>query len=140
MFVFGSAFACLVAIGCLVGAIVSVVTGSRKRAASAPAEGVVVGLEPRRARHGHIYCPDVEFRTPAGQTARFVSAFGTMPAAYRVGQAVKVLYDPTNPQSAEIDSGMTRWLMPGCLFAFAVGGAFFSLLFLGLMLLAASGS
>jgi len=57
-----------------------------------------------------------------------------MPASNKVGDVVKVFYDPNAPGSAEIDSGISKWLAPGCFFLFSIGSCFFSLLFMGLFL------
>ncbi len=51
----------------------------------------------------------VEFRTADGEAIRFEDSTGSNPPAYRVGDAVEVLYDPQTPQSAMIDSWVL-WL------------------------------
>lgn len=51
----------------------------------------------------------VEFRTADGEAIRFEDGTGSNPPAYRVGDAVEVLYDPQTPQSAMIDSWVL-WL------------------------------
>ena len=132
MFLIGSALSFLVSIGCLVAGVRALVLQRRRRAASTLASGVVVGLQKQIINPGTsgVYCPTVEFATASGETIRFESAYGSMPASYKVGQAVKVLYDPKAPDSAEIDSGVSNWFAPGCLLAFAVGAFFFSVMFL----------
>ncbi len=141
MFLVGSAISCLIAIGCLWAGISALITGRRKRAASVPASGVVVDLQKRVFNPGSagVYCPTVEFSTTSGEVVRFESSFGTMPASHRVGQAVKVLYDPQQPHTAEVESGLSQWLLPGCLLAFAAGAILFSLMFLVLFLILSHG-
>ena len=137
----GSTISCLIAIGCLWAGVSALVTQRRTRAASASAVGVVVELQKQVANPGSggVYCPTIEFSTPSGELVRFDSSYGTMPASHKVGQAVKVLYDPKEPHTAEIDSGLSNWLVPGCLLAFAAGAIFFSVMFLGLFLILSNG-
>jgi hypothetical protein len=80
----------------------------------------------------------VEFTPVSGGTIRFESAFGTMPASNKAGETVTVLYDPNAPEKAELDSGLARWLAPGCFFAFSAGACVFSLLFTVLALVYAN--
>ena len=140
MFLVGSAISCLLAIVCLAAGVGAVITQQRKRAASASVSGVVVELHKGVSRRGAVYYPTVQFSAPSGQVIRFESAFGTMPASYQVGQAVKVYYDPKEPHTAEVESGLSDWLYPGCLLAFAGGAILFSVLFLGVYLIMASGN
>jgi len=137
MFLLGSLFAGLIGIACLVGGVRAVLAQRRKRAGSLPASGVVVEVRKRVLNPGSagVYCPVIEFATQSGELVRFESSFGTMPASHSVGQAVTVSYDPSSPQNAEIDSGLSNWLVPGCLFAFGALGLFFGLMFAGLQLL-----
>jgi hypothetical protein len=78
------------------------------------ATGTVVELSKRvsaaRPGSGIMYHPVVEFQAPSGETIRFESSFGSMPAGQRVGQSVQVHYNPDHPQEAEIESPVTRWL------------------------------
>ncbi len=142
MYWIGSAISCLISIGCLIGGISALVTRRRQRATFMPATGTVIGLQRQIINPGSsgVYCPTVEFATPSGEMIRFESSFGTMPASHKVGQLVKVLYDPNNPGKAEIDSGLTNWLVPGCLLVFALGACFFSFMFLGLYFIMSSGA
>ena len=141
MFLLGSAISCLIAVGCLLAGVSALITQRRKRAASASAFGVVVELQKQvfNPGSGGVYCPTIEFSTPSGEVVRFASSFGTMPASHKVGQSVKVLYDPKEPHTAEIESGLSNWLVPGCLLAFAAGAIFFGVVFLILFLISSSG-
>ena len=140
MFLLGSTISCLIAIGCLWAGVSALITQRRKRAASASASGVVVELQKQvfNPGSGGVYCPTIEFSTASGEVVRFESSYGTMPASHKVGQAVKVLYDPKEPRTAEIESGLSNWLVPGCLLVFAAGAIFFSVMFLGLHFLISS--
>lgn len=82
------------------------------------ATGQVVALEYRRSRDTHdgstsyLYYPVVEFALADGQQIRFESQVGSSWPRFRVGQAVEVLYDPRNPQKAQINRFWELWLFP----------------------------
>ena len=137
MFMIGSIISCLLALGCLAAGVGAVITQQRKNASSVSASGTVVELHKRVFKGGSagVYCPTVRFSPPSGEVIQFESSFGTMPASYQGGQAVKVSYDPKDPHTAEIETGAADWLYPGCLLAFAGGAGLFSLLFLGIFLI-----
>ncbi len=94
-------------------------------AAMIPADGTVVEVVSRTSTSGGerrtFFYPVVEFRTVDGESIRFESSIGSNPAAYRVGDTVKVLYDPQTPQSALIDSWEV-WMPSGL--AIGIGGFF----------------
>ena len=140
MFLVASAISFLIAVGCAWTSVNALIRQRRQQARSTSTSGVVVELQKRVFNPGSagVYCPTVEFRTGSGQVVRFESSFGTMPATHSLGQAVKVFYNPQEPSTADIDSGLSNWLVPGCLLAFAVLGVFFSVMFLGLHFLFAS--
>jgi hypothetical protein len=142
MFLIGSAISCLISIGCLVAGGRALIVQRRQREASTLASGVVVALQKQVFNPGSsgVYCPTIEFTTASGEIVRFESSYGTMPASHKVGQVVKVRYDPKMPNSAEIDSGLSNWLVPGCLMIFAIGAFFFSIMFLGLFFILSNGS
>lgn len=58
------------------------------------------------------YRPTVEFRTRDGEQVRATSPIATNPAPGRVGDSVRVLYDPADPQRIRLD---TRSGRGGCL-------------------------
>jgi hypothetical protein len=102
------------AVGLLVGAVWSYFKQKRQMESRVPATGTVVELVHRSTTAGRsgIFCPVVEFSVPSGEQVRFTSDFGSRPASHKVGQTVNVRYDPVEPQKAEIESGMTTWLVP----------------------------
>jgi len=67
------------------------------------------------------FYPVVEFRTANEEVTRFEGGAGSNPPSYRVGDTVRVLYDPQTPQSALIDS-WELWLLP--VIFIGVGGFF----------------
>lgn len=101
----------------------------RGLAESAKALGTVTGFGQQTGKSGYIYCPQIAFSIPNGQTLKFQSDLGTQPPSYKVGQKVQVVYKTVNPQQAEIDSAMAVWFAPGCLVVIAL-----LFMFLGLSL------
>ncbi|MGC9041514.1 MAG: DUF3592 domain-containing protein, partial [Roseiflexus sp.] len=89
------------------------------------AQGAVVEVISRTStRSGErktLFYAVVEFRTANGETIRFEDTMGSNPPAYRVGDAVEVLYDPQTPQSAMIDSW---WIWMPSTIVMVVGGSF----------------
>jgi hypothetical protein len=105
----------LIGLGILVSGIFSVFKVRRQIRGSAKTRGKVTGFGSKMGQSGQIFCPQVEFVIPNGQTIRFQSAVGTQPPSYRIGQQVQVIYQISNPPQAEIDSAMTLWFVPGCM-------------------------
>ncbi len=116
----------------LIAGIVSAVRSSRRRSSEDKATGVVVDVVKRVFNPGSagVYCPVIEFVTPSGQSVRFESQFGTMPASHHSGQQIAIAYDPGDPQKAEVDSASSRWLVPGCILGIALGFMFLGVVFL----------
>jgi len=56
--------------------------------------------------------PVVRFTTPQGQEVSFTDRTGSYPAEYKVGDRVKVLYNPDRPQEATIKNWMQVWFTP----------------------------
>lgn len=96
------------------GAVWAYVSQQRKTESRVTAVGSVVELVSRVTASGRssMYCPVVEFTASSGEKIRFTSEFGTLPASHKIGQSVTVRYDAIEPQKAEIESTMNRWLGP----------------------------
>jgi hypothetical protein len=91
---------------------------------SARATGTVVSHNTSRSSDGDIsYYPVISFQTQDGRTIEFQSGAGSSSRSPAVGQTVELLYDPRNPQSAEINSFGSLWLAP--LILSALGTIFF---------------
>jgi len=75
--------------------------------------GTVVRLEESDTTEGGccVYSPVVEFKVN-DQTFSFEGNNASSPPAYNVGEEVSVLYDPANPDIAQINKWMERWLFP----------------------------
>jgi hypothetical protein len=120
----------LIGFGILISGIFAIFKVRRQLAGSAKAMGKVLALGTISGQRGYLYCPQVEFAIPNGQTFRFQSEVGSQPPAYQVGQPVRVVYQITSPTKAEIDSPANLWFAPGCMLLMGL-----SFSFLGLVLL-----
>jgi hypothetical protein len=72
-------------------------------------QGRVISLERSSSGRSSIYYPIVQFRTAEGQLVTFRSSLANVAA---LGQAAQVLYLPTKPGDARIDSYKTLWFWP----------------------------
>ena len=75
--------------------------------------GTVVRLEESNSSEGGccVYSPVIEF-SANGQTHSFEGDNASDPPAYEVGEVVSVIYDPTDPGTAQINKWSERWLFP----------------------------
>lgn len=104
----------IAAVGLLGGAVWAFVKQQRTMSERVQTSGTVVDLVSRTtaSARSNIICPVVEFKALSGETIRFTSDFGSLPASHKVGQTVNLRYDPVDPHQVEIDSTMNRWLVP----------------------------
>ena len=58
-----------------------------------------------------VYSPVIEF-VANGQTYSFEGDNASYPPAYEVGEDVNIIYDPANPDTAQINKWTERWLFP----------------------------
>ena len=109
-----SAIFLLVGLGMLGGAVYSFVTTWRFIGGAIAAEGVVIALEERwsSADGDYTYFPQVAFETEDRRRFEFTGDTGSQPAAFDVGETVRVLFDPARPETARIDSFFQLWLLP----------------------------
>lgn len=105
----------LIGLGILVSGIFALFKVRRQLAVSVKTTGKVFAFGRIQGKSGYLYCPQVEFAIPNGQTIKFQSEVGSQPPAYKVGQQVEVVYQITDPQKAEINSAMALWFAPGCM-------------------------
>jgi len=75
--------------------------------------GIVVQMEASSCSEGGccVYSPVIEF-VAGGQTFSFEGDTASDPPAYEVGEAVSILYDPADPDTAQINKWSERWLFP----------------------------
>jgi hypothetical protein len=63
--------------------------------------------------HGRaLYDRQFSFRTRDGREVTFVAAVGSAEESYISGQRVTIVYDPANPENAELYSFWSLWAMP----------------------------
>ena len=74
-------------------------------------QGKVVQLEERRGEGGSYFRAIFEFRDAAGAVYTVRDSVGSYPASYAVGDSVSVLFEPTDPKKAKLDSFNSLWGM-----------------------------
>lgn len=106
----------LVGVGLLIGAGVSLAHTRSFLAQASRTQGTVVALLPRFSNNSSnssnstspTFAPMVRF-SHNGQVIDFTSSASSNPPSYRVGESVPVLYLPTPPFQARIDSFFSLW-------------------------------
>ena len=119
------------ALGLLGGAVWAYIKQQRTMESRVAATGTVVELTMQVTQRSSIFCPVVEFTTLTGAQIRFTSEFGSRPAGHKIGQSVNIRYDAADPQKAEIESTMNRWLVPLILVFMGVIACCMGVVFLG---------
>jgi hypothetical protein len=61
---------------------------------------------------GNSYCPVVSYTTRNGQTLEHRSNICAWPAAYEVGDQVRMYYNPLNPSSVQMNNFFGTWFFP----------------------------
>jgi hypothetical protein len=56
--------------------------------------------------------PVVEFSDSNGTKRRFTASTGSNQKPYKLGAEVTVVYDPKDPDSADIESKLYQWMIP----------------------------
>jgi hypothetical protein len=89
-----------------------VVATQRFLASTSAADGVVVEVDDdtNYEKGTTTYYPVVRFVTGSGKVVQYRDHSGENPPAYQVGDLVRVLYDPANPQGARLDTWASLWL------------------------------
>ena len=106
----------------VVGGVKALVDSQRFVAKAATANGVVVDVakvvqREQRGSSGHEYYVDVtyfhpvvQFLTAREQVVRFQASEGNSdPSTHRVGDSIRILYDPASPRNARLDTWFSRW-------------------------------
>jgi hypothetical protein len=97
---------------CLWG-VYAAYTGWQLQTKGMTTPGTVVRLSERSDPEGGCctYVPVVDFEAN-NQTYTFEGNNASYPPRYEVGEQVGVRYDPTDPNTAQIDSLFERWVFP----------------------------
>jgi hypothetical protein len=69
------------------------------------ANGKVIRIEEIPSDDGFTYKPVIEFHTSAKETVTKMSQLSTNPCPYKVGDAIKVIYDPQNIDDFTLNDG-----------------------------------
>jgi hypothetical protein len=86
---------------------------------AAAAEGTVIDLRLRHDSDGDpLYYPVFRFQDSAGKEYEICSDTGSNPPGFAKGAPVDVLYDPSDPESARLDSFVQLWFLTTLLFGF----------------------
>ena len=91
---------------------------------AARTQGRVIGYleqETGDSRMSHVWHPQVEFEDQQGQRQTVTLGIGGDRKRYKEGFSVPILFDPTCPSDAKIDSFLHIWQFP---LMFTVGGVF----------------
>lgn len=77
------------------------------------------------------FSPVYQFKTLDGQNIVIHDSLSSNPPRFQVGQEVKVLYDPGNPQKARLNKWMNLYFVPVLLAGIGLifGGVVFALVF-----------
>lgn len=97
------------------------------RSIAVQSAGLVTQLRTSRDEDGGtVYAPDVQFRTQTGAMVTYQAKVFTRPCKYTVGDPVEILYDPKQPERAEIKGRLANdllvWLLGGVGLTFTVIG------------------
>jgi len=131
MFLFMGLCFGIAAVGLLGGAVWAYFKQQQTTESRVATTGSVVELTTQVTQRGSMLCPVVEFTTLTGAQIRFTSEFGSRPAGHKIGQSVNIRYDAADPQKAEIESPMNRWLVPLILVFMGVIACCMGVVFLG---------
>lgn len=61
---------------------------------------------------GGGYAPQYQFKTLDGQDVVVQDSLSSNPPGFKVGQEIKVVYDPENPRKARINKWMNLYFLP----------------------------
>jgi Protein of unknown function (DUF3592) len=83
-------------------------------ATAAVADGRVVGGEwsGGSGSSSPTYHAIIRFSDAGGRSITYRDDIGTNPPSFRIGETVRIYYDPERPENALIDRGLWNWLLP----------------------------
>jgi len=97
---------------CALIALVSLLFGWRFVRSAARADGRVIQMVERDGDYGKLHAPVFVFLDASGAEHTVHSTTGSNPPKYQVGDTVRVLYSPANPQGAKTDWFFSLWGLP----------------------------
>lgn len=75
-------------------------------------KGTVIEMVYSSDSEGGGYSPVFQFRTIEGQTIMVTDSLRSNPPMFKTGQAVDMLYDPSNPQRARVKKWLSLYFVP----------------------------
>jgi hypothetical protein len=124
LFLLGGVFG-LIGLGVLAGGVYAQRSAAAFDAAAVRTTAVVVDFETRRSsgsKSSTTYAPVFEFSDRDGLKRRVTSATSSSGQEHRIGQRLEVLYLPSAPEEARLDTWAERWLAVTILGS--IGGVF----------------
>jgi hypothetical protein len=110
-----------VAVGAMVGALITFIVKWRRFGRWKNAKGTVVELNPKDASEGgSSWEARIEFTTHTGDIVRFNNRVTTNPPIAPVGETVPIIYDPDDPKDAIVHRFFYCHLMECLVFAMGV--------------------
>jgi Protein of unknown function (DUF3592) len=100
---------CVLAPLMIIAAIVGIVNEQHFLNTASKAEGTVVEMVERKADNGTAYAPVYVFNDAVGHEQKVYSRWSSYPPAYRVGEKIRVIYNPHAPQDAQIEGFFDMW-------------------------------
>lgn len=67
-----------------------------------PADGVKI-------KRKYLYRPVISFKTESGRTVKFAASVSSSPKPFQIGDQVEVIYEPDQPQKAQINRFVYLW-------------------------------
>jgi hypothetical protein len=113
----------LVLAGALVlGSLYCAYRAMRFRERAEERDGTVIGLKQiSHPRRQPTYAPVVQFQAPNGRLITFTASFSANPALHAVGQTIRVLCPPDQPENARLASRWTLYFAPAVMLIIGVG-------------------
>ena len=122
-------FFCLAGLVCLVVFLLNLTQTLDFQNNALTSTGTIIKLEERPdSDGGNDYYPSVSFKTKSGQTIQFISE--TSYNDGKLGAKINILYLPTDPTKAKLDTFESLWLLPLIFGVFTVVLLIFGLAFL----------
>ncbi|SFZ72466.1 DUF3592 domain-containing protein [Chitinimonas taiwanensis] len=106
----------------LIGAVLTFNSTSSFLDRAVPTKGIVIDLLASSYNNSTTYKPVVQFQTQSGEKIQFSTSSSSNPPRFDIDEEVDILYIPSEPRKAEINSTFSLW--GGTIILGILGGAF----------------
>jgi len=113
----------VVGAGMIIGAVFMVISTNKFLDGAIIVNGEVMDLVESYSEDSTTYAPVVAYRTETGDVFSFKSNTSSNPPSYSIGEQIEVLYSPSDPRSARINSFFSLW--GGSVIVGILGSVFF---------------